>query len=119
MLLHLILYGANFLKLSTGSIVGMWALGFLGFCAGMYLLHRMIGGICQMEERHGWDLQGGKLKSMWLIQTVMGTISHLLSWMPLVGTVAALAGTVTAICLLAAMYGTKKRYQEFCVEDEG
>ncbi|MBQ7802019.1 MAG: hypothetical protein IJ375_06830 [Oscillospiraceae bacterium] len=111
-LLHGILYGADLLDLDSGSTVLLWFAALAGFGAGMYLLYQMIAGIRQMEENHRWDLQGEKLKTMWMIETVMGVISHLLSWMPLVSAFAALAGTVTAICLLAAMYGTRKRYRE-------
>lgn len=113
MLLNLILYVADLLNLSSGAAVGMWLLGMVGFCVGMYVLYRMIAGIRQMEESHSWDLQSEKLRTMWLIQVVMGAIAYLLNWIPLISVFGALAGSVTAFCLLIAMYGTKKRYAEY------
>lgn len=112
MLLHLVQYGGRLLDLPAAKEVGLWAVGLVGHGLGLYLLRRMIRGIRKMEESHGWDLQSEKLRAMWLIQAVMGTLAYLLNWVPLVKTFAAMAGGVTAICLLAAMYGTKKRYEE-------
>lgn len=112
MLLHLVLYGGKLLGADAMAAVGLWCLGLIGFGLEVYLIRRMIAGIRQMEESHGWVLQSGKLREMWLIQAVMGGIAYLLSWVPLVKIFAALAGMVTAACLLVAMYGTKKRYEE-------
>ena len=112
MLLHGVLYIADLLDPDPGSAVILWFVSLAGFCAGMYLLRKMFAGIRQMEERRGWDLQSGKLHAMWLVETVMGAMAHLLSWMPLVSVFAAVAAAVTALCLLAAMFGTKKRYQK-------
>lgn len=107
-----IVYVAGFLELSSGTAVGIWALGLVLYCVGLYVLYAMVSGIRQLERNDDRDLQAEKLKTMWLIQAVMGLIGYLLSWVPLVGIFAALAAGVTAICMLAAMYGTKKRYQE-------
>ena len=109
-LLNAILYMADLLDLEAMQRVWIWCLGLAGYGAGVFALYQTVAGIRQMEARRGWDLQGEKLKVMWLIQTVMGTVCYLLSWVPLVGTFAAVAAAVTAVCLLAAMYGTKKRY---------
>lgn len=112
MLLNVILYVADLMNLSSGTAVGLWSLGLAGFCVGCYVLYRMVLGIREMETNHRWDLQGEKLKTMWLIQTVMGAICYLLNWIPLISAFAALAAAVTAICMLAAMYGTKKRHRQ-------
>lgn len=112
-LLHTILYVAGLLDLSSGVTVGFWALGLAGYCVGLFVLYQLVAGIRQMEEHHGWDLQGEKLKAMWMIQAVMGLIGYLLNWVPLVKTFAAAAAAVTAVCMLAAMYGTWKRYRYY------
>ena len=112
MLLHLVLFGGALLDPPSMTAVGLWALGLGGHVVGMFLLSRVIAGIRKMEKAKGLELQSEKLKFMWLIQAVMGTIAYLLNWVPLVKTFAALASAVTGICLLAAMYGTKKRYEE-------
>lgn len=111
-LLHLVLFGGALLDPPAMTAVGLWVLGLGGHMAGLYLLNRIIAGIRQMENAGGMDLQSEKLRFMWLIQAAVGTIAYLLNWVPLVKTFAALASTVTALCLLAAMYGTKKRYEE-------
>ena len=112
MLLHLVLYGGALLDPPAMTAVGLWVLGLAGHIVGLYLVNRVIAGIRQMESSSGRDLQSEKLKFMWLIQAVMGTLAYLLNWVPLVKSFAALASAVTGICLLIAMYGTKKRYEE-------
>lgn len=111
-LVHLVLYGADLLNPSGMNGVALWLLELAAFCAGMYALGKMIRGIRRMEEDHGWDLQCEKLRAMWMIQWVMGCISCLFSWMPLLGTVAVIAALVTGMCMLIAMYNTVKRYEE-------
>lgn len=111
-LLSVVLYVKSFLNLSSGSKVGFWVLGLVGFCVGLFVLHQMVAGIRQMERRRGWVLQGEKLKTMWLFYAVMGLIGYLLNWVPLVKTFALLASAVTAVCLLVAMFGTVKRYEK-------
>lgn len=111
-LLNVILYVADLLDLQTMDRVRVWCVGLAGHGAGIYVLYKMIAGIRQMEEDRRWDLHSGKLKAMWLIQTVMGTIAYLLGWVPLVGIISGAASSVTAVCLLAAMYGTGKRFAQ-------
>lgn len=109
-LVSVILYVADLLNLSAMQAVGIWALGLAAHAVGLAVLYGMVSGIRQMERNDRRDLQGEKLKTMWLVQAVMGTIAYLLSWVPLVGTVAKAAGMVTAGCFLVAMFGVKKRY---------
>lgn len=116
MLLNLVLYGADLLNPTSMNAVMLWLLGLAGFCVGMYVLSKMIRGIRQMEEDHQWELQGEKLRAMWMIQAVMGAISHLFSWMPLIGVFAMIAAAVTAMCMLVALYGTMKRYVQYQCE---
>ncbi|MBP3673278.1 MAG: hypothetical protein J6J18_05560 [Oscillospiraceae bacterium] len=111
-LVSAVLYVADLLDLTAMQAVGIWVLGLIAHVAGLAVLYGMVSGIRQMERGSGWDLQGEKLRTMWLIQAVMGTIAYLLGWIPLVGTVAGVAGMVTAVCFLAAMFGTKKRFDE-------
>lgn len=109
-LLSIITYGADLLNLSAMDRVRMWMLGLAGHGAGVFLQYKLVAGIRQMEDCRDWELQSEKLKAMWLIQAVMSTVWYLLGWVPLVGIFTAVAATVTAVCLLAAMYNVKKRY---------
>lgn len=113
-LLGVVLYLKGFLNLSSNGKLGFWVLGLVGFCVGLVVLHQVVAGIRQVEQHRGWDLQGEKLRTMWLFYAVMGLIGYLLNWVPLVKTFAALAAAVTAVCLLVAMFDTKRRYQAYC-----
>lgn len=111
-LLNVVLYGADLLNPSGMNAFAMWMLGLAGLCVGVYVTGSMIRGIRQMEEDHHRQLHSEKLKIMWMIQAVMGILAHLFSWLPLVGEFTAAAAVVTAVCLLIAMYGTAKCYEE-------
>ena len=112
MLLSAVLYIGDLLNPDAMAAVGLWALKLAGICVGLFVIRNMIAGIRQMESDQAKDLNGQKLHSMWMIHAVMAVIAHLFSWMPLVGDFAALAGGITAICLLIVMGGAVKRYKE-------
>lgn len=112
MLVSGVLYIGDLLNPDAMTAVGLWALKLVSICVGIWVLGRMIAGIRQLEAAEGRDLQTERLRTMWRIQSVMAAVAHLFSWMPLVGSFGALAGAVTAVCLLWAMQGTKRRYEE-------
>lgn len=97
------------MNLTAMGKVGAWLLGLLGQLMSIFVFRFVVSGVRGMEQEWGWDLQGEKLKAMWLVYGVLGTLCYLLNWIPLVGTICAAAGAVTAVCLLIAMYGTRKR----------
>lgn len=64
----------------------------------------LIRGIRQMELLRAWDLAAVSLQTMWKFLSVMQLLCFALSWIPLIGMLASLAGTIVSICFLAAFY---------------
>lgn len=108
-IVSVILYTGDLMDPDTMTKVWLWALGFGGLAAELVILRQAVRGIGQMEKDHGLDLHSERLRAMWLALAVLGPVCHLLNWIPLVGTVCAVAQTVTGACFLVAMFDTKKR----------
>lgn len=111
-----------FLAACTGFLFGLQlfsanALGLTGLLlelvavvGGIFVSFQIVRGVQETEQAHGWDLRGDRLRSLWLAQTVLQGMVFLLSWIPVLGTVAAIAGIIVTICFLAAFYRSMKRY---------
>lgn len=97
-----ILYGMDLFNLSAGLSVGNILLGIAGMAAGLMVSWHTVRGVLDMERARSLELQGEKLRSLWLAMAVLEVFGYLLSWVPVVGTVAALALLVVSVCFLAA-----------------
>ena len=91
---------------------------FLSFCMGIPELigclligYWTVSGVRDLEQRQSRDLEGEKLRSMWLYAAVIHVITYLCGWVPLVGTVGTIAALVMHICFLAAFYRTMDLYE--------
>lgn len=105
-----VLYGMKLLALSVRQEFLLWALGLAAAVAGV-IVTRLVGrGVRHMEAENRWELRGGKLGNLWLYLAVLQVFSALLSWVPLVGTVCAVASAVMTLCWLAALWDAKKRF---------
>lgn len=80
--------------------------------ARLFMVGMLVKGVQDMEKQHGFALQGDKLRTLWLAWAVVSTLTWLLSWIPLVGTVAAVAGGILAICLLIAFFSTARQFKK-------
>lgn len=108
-----VLYVMDLLEMSAQMGFLLWFLGLAALVVSLLLQYWIICGVRQMEARQFWDLQGDRLKSLWLVLTVMKGICYVCSWVPVVGTIAAMADVIIGICYLTAFYQSKKHYQEY------
>lgn len=106
-------YVMDLMVLSAGGKLLRWGLGLIGALAAV-LVARLVGnGIRGMEKARDWDLRGDKLQSLWLYLTVMTVLAALLNWLVVVGTVCAVAVAVMAVCYLATLWDSGRRYREY------
>lgn len=77
-----------------------------GICVAgsLVAIYWLISGIRQMELLRTWDLAAVSLKTMWKFLSVLQLLCFALSWIPLIGALASLAGAIVSICFLAAFY---------------
>lgn len=108
-----VLYIMDLFALSAQTDVVVWILSLVYTVVFLFLLRQIAKGICYMEDTHRWDLEGGKLESLWMALAVIDILGVALSLVPVVGAVCNLAALVVAVCYLAALNGTKKRYHEY------
>ncbi len=87
------------------------ALGGLEQVARLVMVHQLVKGVLDLEKQRGLALQGARLRALWLAWMLVSTLAWLCGWMPLVGTAAAFAAGILAICLLIAFYKTARLYK--------
>lgn len=99
-----VLYIMDLLTLSVRQEFLLWVLGLAAAVAAV-IAARLVGrGIRHMEDGKDQDLQGRKLENLWLYLAVLQILSALLRWVPLVGTVCAVAAAVMSLCWLAVLW---------------
>lgn len=91
---------------------------FVSFCLGLAAMvcsllmgFWTVSGVQDMEHRRGWDLEGEKLRSLWLYAAVIQCIAYLCGWIPLVGPICAVGAAVMHICFLVAFYRSENLYE--------
>lgn len=97
-----------------GTQLGVFSLllnGIRVICS-LITIHWLINGIRQIEQQRTWDLATTALQTMLPILACLHSLSLLLSWIPVIGLLAALAATVVSICFLTAFYKTRQLYAE-------
>ena len=105
-----ILYGANLLDLEPMAQVGMW-LGELAALAGQLVLTALMArGICRMEQNRGWDLRSGRLRMTLTVLAVFALLSHLFSWLPVVGNICWVGELMAGFLFLWVFRDSRKRY---------
>lgn len=109
-LVSAILYGANLMDPDTRTKIWLWGLELAELIAMLTLLRSMIAGVAQMERRQCRALDSEKLKAVWLVLAVMQPLCHLVSWVPLVGSVCTAASAVTGVLFLIAFSGSRKKF---------
>ena len=110
--IHGIHWLMDFFAGSVQADLYAWLVGLAVTVLDLVLTYWVVKGVEDMERRNHWQLQGRKLRSMWLIQLVLTILCALLNWLPLVGTVCVIASFVVAVCFLVAMNDTRKRYYQ-------
>lgn len=108
-----VLYGMDLMALSARGELLRWGLGLIGAFAAAAVVRMVGGGVSHMEKKQGWELRSEKLRGLWLYLAVLLVLGKLLDWVPVVGTVCGVAVAVMAVCYLAALWDTGKRYGEY------
>ena len=89
-LLSAVLYGANLLNLEPMTKVGLWALELL--CLAVFLgLQKTV--VAEM---------GQEIRNLHVIAAVILVLNHLTGWIPLVGSICAVAAAVISVVFLLA-----------------
>ena len=105
-----VLYVVEATAVTVHSQFLSFCLGVLAMAASLLLSHWIVSGIRDVERRQNRDLEGEKLRAMWLYTAVIQGITCACGWIPLVGTMGSIAALVMGICFLAAFYRTMELY---------
>ena len=108
-----VLYAMDLFGVSLDMPFMAWCLGLAAVIAGLAVQYGIVAGVQDMETAHDWQLQGEKLRTLWLALAVMQVMCSLLYWVPWLSIMLAIAAFIVSICFLAAFYRTKKQYQEY------
>jgi len=79
----------------------------------LYLMLCIDKGICQLEQKHGWPMNGAKLLRLWAVQAALNVGAILLSFIP-VEAMAVMSSLLTVgvlianIVFLVWLYGANK-----------
>lgn len=90
-LVSIVLYAADLFEKSTGAQVGLAVFAIVVQLWTLVMLYHIVG-------------KSERLRMLFPVLVCIQTLSSLLSWLPLVGTVCTVADTVMAVCFLAAAY---------------
>lgn len=88
-----------------------WVLGLASTAARLVITYWIVAGVREIETVRFRDLQGQRLKQMWLYMAVITGICYVCGWIPVVGLIGAVGAFIMSICFLAAFYKTKTLYQ--------
>ena len=107
-----VIYVMKLFELSIRMEILVWAMEMIEILAGL-MTARWIGlGVCAMAESLGCDLQGRKLKDMWIYLAALQIIGGLVGWAPLVGTVCMVAEVLIGVFYLSALADSRKRWKK-------
>lgn len=106
-----VLYVVDALAVTVQSKFISFCLGLLATGASLLIGYWTVSGIRDVERRQRRDLEGEKLRNLWLYTAVIQGITYVCGWIPMVGTMGSIAALVMGICFLTAFYRTKKLYQ--------
>lgn len=106
-----VLYALDVLAVTVYLEFVSWVLGLLATIVSLVIGYWVVSGIQDIETRHGWDLQGQRLRSMWLYTAVLQGIAYVCVWIPWVSIMGSLAAFIMGICYLVAFNSSRKLYQ--------
>lgn len=88
-----------------------WAAELVALVVQLVMLRMIVSGVLWVEHDHDLQLGGSVLKSLWKILIVICPLCHVFRWIPLIGAICAMAGTVVGALFLAAFWTCKKEYR--------
>lgn len=106
-----LVYAVDVLAVTVYSRFLSFCLSALATVVSLLIGWWIVSGVQDVERRRGWDLEGEKLRGMWLYAAVIQGITCVCAWIPLVGQMGLIATLVMYICYLAAFYRTKNLYE--------
>lgn len=106
-----VLYVVNVLAVTVQAQFVSFCLGVLAMAVSLLLGYWIVSGVQDMEQQRAWDLEGEKLRSMWLYMSVIEVVTYVCGWIPLVGQMGVIAAIVMNICYLVAFYRSKNLYE--------
>lgn len=106
-----VLYVVDALAVTVYFQFWSFCLSAVALAVRLLLSHWIVSGVQDVERSRNWNLEGEKLRSMWIYAVVISVIATLCSWVPVVGQIAGIAEIVVCLLFLAAFYQSKKRYE--------
>lgn len=101
-----IVWGADLMSPATMTKVVFWAIGLAVLAVTLGLLHAVARGLKEM------DRNTERLQAMTLILAVLLPLCHLAGWIPLVGSVCAVAAAVISGLYLLVLFVTMRKSAE-------
>ena len=101
-LVYFVLFIAAVMNPGTVGKVIFWCVGLAALIGQLALMKKIVAGVRQMELDSQRDLKGERIQAMWLILVVLSPLSHLLSWVPIVGGICGIAEMLVGILFLVA-----------------
>ncbi len=84
----------------------------ISMICSLIAVYWLICGIRQIEQQRTWDLASAPLQTMWAVMACLHSLSLVLSWIPILGTLASLASVIVSICFLAAFHKSRRLFAE-------
>ena len=107
-----ILYIFDLLDPGYRTQVVLWAVELAELVIRLVLLRMIVSGVLWLEHDNGLQLHGTTLRSIWKILIIIAPLCHMVSWIPLVGGICAMASVVVAALFLAAFWSCRKEYKQ-------
>lgn len=108
---YFIVFVAGLMDPEAVAKVILWCFELAALIAQLMLLKKIVAGVRQMELDGNRDLYGERIQAMWLILVVLSPLTHLLSWVPIVGGVCGIAELLVGILFLAAFRECVRRHK--------
>ena len=106
-----VLYVLEFVAGTVQDRFVNYCLGLAAVATGLLIGFWLVSGIRDLERTRGVDLEGEKLRSLWMYSAVVQCIASLCGWLPLVGSVCAMGAFVMNLCFLAAFYRSENLFE--------
>lgn len=102
-----VLFAVDLLGIALGGDLIMWILRLLATIARFYVTYTLARGMADLQAPGS-----EKLMTMWQYWAIFATVSHMVSWLPLVGMVALVAAGILAIGFVVAFYKLWKAWEQ-------
>ena len=105
-----IVYLAKLMDLEAMARVGLWAVELAALIGQLVLTGLVVRGICRMERKYDLQLRGNHLRMLLMILAVLCILSHLVSWIPLIGSICWVGECMAGLLFLGVFLDSRKRF---------